>query len=148
MDYETVLVQKPCERTCWFDYQPNLGWDCGEITEVRLTLCGDILVGNTLISAEDFLKGSSTKYFKMALSNIKGEVVDEQIQYAKDFEYHHGKASCTYIVEGELSQKLRPGSYTLSVSLINTLPATEDLPERTILNMLLTEADGIEITIS
>lgn len=152
MDYETVSIVNPgvSPTTCWVEFHMCPGWDAGELTEILLTVVGNIIVGDVLISAEDFIKGSNTKYTKMVLKNHLGEEVDVQYAHAnKDFEFYRGKASFYYVVDQEVTEKLTPGTYYLYVYLMNTLPkASEEIPERTIMNMALTSPDGIKITIS
>lgn len=151
MDYETVSIEKPCcpPTTCWIETCLNPGWNSGEIKEILLTLCGNFIVGNTLVSAESFMKGSTTKYFQMELQNYLGEVVDTQTVYAKDFEFFCNKAACYYVVDQELSQKITPGTYYLFVSVLNTIPkVNEEIPEKTILNLMLTDPEGIQITVN
>lgn len=152
MDYETVSIVNPgvSPTTCWVEFPMCPGWDAGELTEILLTVVGNIIVGDVLISAEDFIKGSNTKYTKMVLKNHLGEEVDVQYAQAnKDFEFCRGKASFYYVVDQEVTGKLTPGTYYLYVYLMNTLPkASEEIPERTIMNMALTSPGGIKITIS
>lgn len=150
MDYETVSIKKPCHpNTCWVDTEIGLGWEKGEITEIRITICGDFVVGETLISVEDFLVGSNTKSLKMVLRNYLGEEVNTQIVPANELEYFEGKAAGYYVVDQILSEQIKPGSYQLFVYMVNTLPEIEGkLPERTILNMLVSDQDGIDITVT
>lgn len=152
MDYETVIPEQPAvrEQPYWLEHQMNLGWEKGEITEIRLTLCGDFIVNDQiLVSVDDFIGDSSTKHFYMVLKDFNDEEVDIQVAYSEDLEYNPSRVSGYYYVDQELSDKLRPGSYHLFVYLRNTLPeVNEEVPERTILNMLLTDPDGIDITVS
>lgn len=151
MDYETVSVKGPnCNgRTCWLEIEDNYIWDEGEIKELFLTLCGNFVVGTTLISAEDFMKDSSTKYFEMELKDYLGDEVDTQKVYGTDCELFNGKAACYFVIDEELAAKLAPGTYFLYVYLKNTIPEIPNhVPERTIFNMALTDWDGIRITIN
>lgn len=150
MDYETVTIEKSCHpNTCWVETDQGLGWEKGEITEIRITACGDFLVGETLISVEDFLVNSSTKYMKLVLKNSLGEEINTQIVPASEMEYYRGSAAGYYVVDRILSDQIKPGSYQLFVYLVNTLPAiSEEIPERTILNMLISDQEGIDITVT
>lgn len=152
MDYETISIENSCHCNCnpyWVDHDPNLGWDRGEITEILLTFKGEIASGNYLLTPEEFLRDSSTKFIQMTLKNFRGDIVDIQRALAReDIEYHRGNASFYYIVPKELSERLPTGSYSLFVNLINTIPRTRYVEERTIFNLLLTSPEGIDITIT
>lgn len=152
MDYETVSIDRPEHpHTCWLDSDPDLGWDRGELKEIRLTLCGDfILGGNVLVSVGDFLQGSSTKYLHVELQNYKGEVVEAQDIPAEEMEYFEGTAAGYFIIDEELTNKVKAGSYTLLAWLRNTLPANEEvgLEERTILNLMVTETEGLDVVVT
>lgn len=154
MDYETVKIENPFNPPCgcYVSCPDEIGWDCGEQRDIQLPVFGQIFIGNTedYFTPADFLEGSSTKYAKMVLQNFRGEVVDTQIAKAiPDFEYSDdGTATCYYEVDEDLSKKLRAGVYSLYVYLMDTLPASDGKPERTIFSLMVTKPEGIKITIS
>ena len=150
MDYETVSIQKTYKpHTCWIESDKNLGWHKGELTEFGISLCGDFIVGDTaLVSVPDFFSGSKTKYFEMVLTDSYDTIVNTQVMEASEFEYYEDRVTAFFIVDEELSNELKVGTYHLYVYAKNTLPPVKDLEERTILNVLLTDPEGLEITIT
>jgi hypothetical protein len=153
MDYETIKIEDPADNSlcCCIKGPTEIGWDCGEQKEIRLPIFGKISLddGITYLTPADFLERSNSKYAKMVLQNFRGEIVDTQVAKAiSDFEFSEdGTATCYYIVDAGLSEKLRAGVYNLYVYLMNTLPATNNKPERTIFNLMVTNPEGIKITI-
>ena len=154
MDYETIVFDKCPKHHCGIKLDEEVLWTAGEVTELALPIFGGIWVeeDRVLVTPEDFLKGSDTKYVKMVLSNFLGEVVNTQIAMANsDIVYSNdglGVATCYFEVDEELSNTLKPGTYSLEVSMVNTLPAVEGyLPERTIFNLMVSKPGGIDVTI-
>lgn len=154
MDYETLVYDKCPKHCCGIKLDEELLWTAGEVTEIALPIFGGIWLEeeNILVTPEDFLKGSDTKYVKMVLSNFLGEVVNTQIAKANsDIVYSNdekGIATCYFEVDEELSKTLKPGTYLLEVSMVNTLPEIEGiLPERTIFNLMVSKPGGIDVTI-
>lgn len=152
MDYETIKIEDPvdCSPCCLVNLS-EVSWDCGEQKEIRLPIFGKISLDNSTVylTPADFLERSNSKYAKMVLQNFRGEIVDTQIAKAiSDFEFSgDGTATCYYVVDAELSKKLRAGIYSLYVYLINTIPATNNKPEKTIFNLMVTNPEGIRVTI-
>ena len=152
MDFETVIAEQPCfcnDTPCRIEMDCEITWECGELIDVRLPILGGFKISDSFVSISDFIKDSETKYIKMSLFNFLGEEVDTQVANPENLEYlEDGNIVCYYEVDETVTNKLRPGSYQLYVYLVNTLPrVNESLGERTVLNTLLTDLDGLEVTI-
>lgn len=152
MDFETVIVEQPCfynNLPCRIEMDCEITWERGELIDVRLPIIGGFQIGDSFVSISDFIKDSETKYIKMSLLNFLGEEVDTQVVNPGNLEYlDDGNIVCYYEVDEIVTNKLRPGSYQLYVYLINTLPKlNESIGERTVLNTLLTDLEGLEVTI-
>lgn len=152
MDYETILVEdefRGPSKPCYLDHDMDLGWERGELTEIRLTLRGNFIVNDdTVITIDDFLYDSSTKFIYMVLKDFNDEIVDEQIAYMEDLEYGPESIAAYFHVDQELTDKARPGSYHLFVFLRNVVPNPSNNKGTNLLNVLLTDSDGIEILVT
>ena len=153
MDYENIVYNCNCpnsNQACWLGCK-DLGWDSGEITEIELPIFGGFTTdGDCFISITDFMGGSSTKLVRMVLQDHLGDTVDiqEVLANSKDMEYYEDHLSCYYVVDQELSGKLKPGSYSLYVYLVNRVSeATEKQKEEIVFNKMVTGPSGLSITI-
>lgn len=153
MDYETIVYGCNCKTTgkCYIGCQ-GLSWSYGEITEVELPILGGFSLSNgDVISISDFMRESSTKFVKMVLKDHYGVEVNVQKALADspEIEYHDdGSISSYFIVDKKLSDQLRPGSYTLYVYIQNIVPpVNKKFTEKTIFNEMVTDLEGLEITI-
>lgn len=145
MDYETIVYGNCCcnSQDCYLGCE-EISWDRGEITEIELPIFGGFTLDDEVfISVKDFIKGSKTKSIVMILKDHYGKNVNTQEvnSDSKNIEYFDDHISCYYVVDGELSNSLYPGSYTLFVYLRNTVNG------KTIFNKLVTSHSGLETTI-
>lgn len=148
MDYETVEIDCCKKPRYYIDPNFELGWERGELAELRLPICGNIEADGLNLSMADLLIGSNTKYVRMVLKDIWDEIVEIQEITAKEIDFEDELAIAYFEVDEVLSNRLRSGSYNLFVYLINKVPpATEVLKEKTTMNMLLTCPEGLEVTV-
>lgn len=148
MDYETIEINcnKACK--CHIDQNLDLGWEKGELAELRIPIFGYIEVGGLNISTSDFLIGSNTKSIRMVLKNLWDEEIDIQEMPASQLDFEGDTAIAYFVVDEHLTNRANPGSYNLFAYLVNKIPpVTEAFEEKTLMNMLLTCPEGLEVTV-
>ena len=101
MDYEKIVYDCECkeDQSCYVCCEP-LSWDRGELIEVELPIVGELELGGEVYTPAEFLEGSSTKYAKIVLQDLFGEIVDTQVVMADsdDVIYAHQCKKCGKIL--------------------------------------------------
>ena len=84
----------------------------------------------------------------MNLIDRFGDIINTQKHYSDNLEFFEDDLVVAYYeLDLELSNKIRPGSYQLYVYLVNTQLDGDDSSEKVILNTLLTDSEGIDVTV-
>lgn len=142
MDFETVLLECSCtNRGCCRVEVSDCGltWTHGELIDLVIPVVGGFEIGDEFVSIGNFVKSSNTRQIKMVLTDHYGEEANVQVLDSADIEEEDGKLFCQYVVDPDLSAKLKPGSYQLYVYLTDS----GKMP----MNSLLTSHEGLDITI-